>query len=260
MPKINGIGFNERTTPIKHEHLELIFRKFIIVTGNVIRKNRAWLKYKDIQYIDATAGDGVSPATGDKGSPLIFMAIKNEYRFSDLKFDCLFIDKNVENIKKLKDLTREDAEVRCIPGRYEDVIDCELEKSHQLGLLFIDPTSPSEFDFESIIGFCAKRQMQDVLIYFSATNQKRVSVQSPHIHLSLEEILKDIDKKHWWIREPLFKDASQWTFLFGSNYEGWGHIKSIGFHNIMSPEAQKFFETLCLTKQEVINKLQMRMF
>jgi len=96
----------------------------------------------------------------------------------------------------------------------------------------------------------------DVLIYYTATNNKRVWSEykkqqadptralTRRLHkpgMLVEDIINANIKQHWVIREP--RGNGQWTFLFGSNWEKLSSFswKRQGFYPLTSPEGRAIF-------------------
>jgi hypothetical protein len=81
----------------------------------------------------------------------------------------------------------------------------------------------------------------DVLIYYTATYNKRVRGAYETQGVFVEDIIRAAIKQHWVIREP--RGKAQWTFLYGSNWDKFQTLRwdKQHFYPLDSPEGRAIF-------------------
>ena len=262
MAKKDGVGYGDQTQT-KIEHLTKILGMHLKVTQAVLNKHRYF--QSTYRYVEVTAGKGKSPDGLILGSPLVFLALA-ETLGETLLYRADFIECNQCNIKELEQNIHTYAqkngwkiqEVYLHPGEYQQVIPklfpCENPK--EFGLVFVDPSGEMP-DLETIRYIARMRPKMEILLYTPAGNIKRLF---PHSGVYLSDMMKEIGKTNWLIRRSRRGDKKQWTFLLGSNTDIFKDYESIGFYRLDSPEAQKFFPKLNLSKKQFQDLIQPKLF
>jgi three-Cys-motif partner protein len=260
MPKHNGIGYGPYT-PTKIKHLGTLFEYHMKVTHAVLSKHPEYLQ--TYRYIDATAGGGDATAGktpgGVLGSPIVFLERAERLQ---LNFRADLIECEACNIESLKNAVDTAVQVNgwrapnihYHQGLYENVILTLLPRvsDREFGLLYFDP-SGNLINFEVVSHAAKMRPKMEILLYLSGTNYKRTY---PTTGKFLDDYRDKVGKKHWLIRNPIFRDNHQWTFLLGSNTDLFKDYKRIGFYRLVSDEGQEIWEKLNLTHKQWFDKHQ----
>lgn len=251
MPKIGSVGYSGNT-PLKQVHFQEILGMHLKIVKHIFNKDYLWHE-KVYYYYDLTSGAG--RVNGDLGSPLIFMRSIHNF---NMPIDAHFIEKDEDAFASLMENTndgyRYDGQVKLFNDPYEAVlkqlVQINYEKDHY-GLLYVDANGMPP-DFESIINFFKKKHNKriDLMIHCPTTSLKRVRKSSRHpSEKYLAEILLEIDKEFWIIREPFHQWG--WTFLIGTNWDAFPEFVHINFYRLSSNEGMKIFEWLNFTADEL---------
>lgn len=249
MPVENGLGWSEEWTPEKQR----LFGS--IVKIHLMMSNRAMQNWgqKRYYYFDLHAGVGIHSEYGD-GSPLIFARTANEFRnshpgfiYSGLAVECNreSCEKLIENIDDQWFMAARHGDNRIVLSEYSSD-----SYRNAFGLVYCDPTNPSQMPFVELANFFKYWQRADLLIALSATQIKRAKKST------LENYLSEIrrTKKNWMVREPF--SCFQWTFIYGTN----GPIPEWhkeGFYSIDTKAGQNIFSKLNKPKGEEDAGLQL---
>lgn len=244
-----SIGQSEYTHE-KQEVLRMILAVHMrIVKGILSKKPRLYPRYV---YADLNAGAGFNDAVGVVGSPIV--AAQEADRLG-LPIDLTLFERDAETRSRLVErLTgRNDVNV------YGDHNDHwrDLFWWHQgtrqgaYGLCYWDPNAAT-IPIEVINGLiCKPLDAVDVLLHVNANGgYKRAQAGRPAgvPRRYLADDVLSLDKRHWWIREPRLD--WQWTFLIGSNWDGFPEFRRKDFHALYSPAGLRILERLNLSERE----------
>ena len=126
----------------------------------------------------------------------------------------------------------------------------------ELGLAFVDHTGNLP-NFDTLNYICQVRPRMEILIYLPATNVKR---QYDKTNKLLIDYLNDVGKPYWLIREFFKGDSHQWTFLLGSQWDGFPRYKSIKFYRLDSEEGQRIFRQMNFSREQIFEQENPRLF
>lgn len=227
------------------------FRKFvehqIKVVENVKDRGHQVDRY---DYYDPFAGPGYIYCDCGKhyegdGSPLIFHKL---IRLTGFDYQMILAEADSIRRARLKGtLNIEDAHYTL----KNDARDCCIP-TNNYGMVYIDPPMNQEsftISKQLMIEFSRFCPRVDIVFSIGANFVKRFKGNS---HLKFNERLTDlyspVKKEHWFIREPI--GANQYTFLIGSNFNGWAEWKSEGFYNIKSYDGQRILLRLNYNEPE----------
>ena len=256
MPIHNDYGYGEYTLEKFTCYKEFLL-KYLSIVRSIQQRKWSWTE-KYFHYMDLNAGPGIInfgvplvPA-GTIGSPLIFKQLADRMRVNYL---AEFFEANPESSEQLKNnLLREITigdfinETRCHCADHNELIRQYLtrHKKWAFGLVYHDPNN-GDISFDTLEHISTLRPRYDILINFPAALFKR----RPE-HFRDEKLLTDcidgIEKSRWFIKDLMDGDRHQWTFLFGTNYEGMTPIKKIGFRDVNDPVGQQTFQKVNASK------------
>lgn len=236
MPVVNGVGCSEYTQT-KQEQFAGIFRANYNAWRGVLAKQR-WFD-GNYTYIDLNAGPGHHPEYGS-GSPMIALEYLRQY---GARYTAHLFERDVVNAQSLAALTDESKNefVHACDHRFIDQFVGNGRPNKIPGLIYSDENgNPPPFEFLAQLSKTFTRM--DILIYFSATNIKRVK---QFTYTDLLNYVRPIERTRAVIREPMGKH--QWSFLYMTNGPAieW---KREGFYDLRSKEGQAIFKRLNETK------------
>lgn len=243
MPVVNGVGQSEYS-PTKEEHYSKILGWHMNVAARVIKKG--W--NSDYLFIDATAGSGkLYDCGGIDGSPLVFLR-QAAAHLAGVKWRSVMCEQKPESFDLLAQNMRGAPGVTLYNARYQDVLR-RFGNRGQIGLLYMDENGTPDFD--ALCDFANRNRSMEILISVTGTGVKRGKMTDLHLH----EWIERIPKKHWAMRKPYTQ--WQWTFLFGSNYDGFAkEYRSIDMVPLDSETGKQYMETATYTKGEISKKVQ----
>jgi len=241
----NGKGYSEGTG-----YKEKIFEEFLVWQFPRLKRVKEQYDYQSHIYLDMTCGSGIVPKSNGKyGSPLI--ALDCIRRFGMNFNEVRFIDKNPGNIANLTKILGPNKYGICADNN--DAIVSILEKynhNHRLqylkGIIYFDYNGIPDFDLISEIAELCPTL--DILIYLPATAIKRRNGAFPEYEKTLVEYVSKINKENWIVKLNDCPDNMvkkwQWSFLFGSNYQGIKDYKSKGWYLINTEQGKIIIDKL----------------
>lgn len=244
MPIENNIGFSE-CTGTKQEHFgKLVAMHTTLVSGR-------WPDEKYV-YVDLNAGSG--SYNGVNGSPLIFLDAASKCKRG--YFEAHLIEKDKSNAEKLQELIQpyitDNIKAHVYNQDNKDFLKTAKQKNikAKFGLIYTDPNN-TDIPVDVLAKICTSTQFKsvEILVYVSATSLKRVRTSSlvkkqPY----LKDIITPINKKYWQARTP--QGRHQWTFLLGTNWQGFPVLQNQGFVKMNTYMGNRLFGHLNLTKKE----------
>jgi hypothetical protein len=275
MPVINNVGVSDNT-PKKQKTLQSILDVHTRIVGKIINKPNS-LRYAEPHYlyIDLNSGPG---KYGDiDGSPLVF---KNTANANRVPYIAILSEINKNNCDSLG------VETSAESGSYCHECGSQLLKSSNVtscflngggwgiicnedntvtldsvidhyrnetikkpyGMVYVDPNN-HEARFKHLETLFANNRMRylDLLIHVSGTIIKRLL----HTNTTerIIESISGINKKYWLIRKPY--SCWQWTFLLGTNWDGFPEFKNLDFVHVESEEGQEYLKLINNTREEL---------
>ena len=255
---VNGIGRSDYTET-KQKHFKEIVVVLLSIYRSLIVKYPNWKKMDDsFWYFDTHAGDG-SPGSSASN----FLSIAKGFKF---KINAVLIEKIKGNFKKLESniIKYESSAIKIetCHGKNEDIMPeyCEAPSTNfKFGVLYSDPNGVPNLDMLKQVAQTQCFEKLDIVINLSATAIKRTLGSSNSAHSkhtkNLVQYIKEINKKHWLIKEPFVDGCQkttnmQWTFLIGTNWTDFPKFKKLGFHAIDSDRGQEILHYLNFTRKE----------
>lgn len=259
MPKNGSVGYSG-TTRIKQEHLKAILEMHIMIVKGILKRKKGeeWVD-PHYRYIDITAGPGIDDNIYDGyiGSPIIFLDLIKKHQ---VPYRSTFIENDQKSFLKL---------AWALNHRYDDYIDYVLvfednqayltsyiaspPKKKQYGMLYADANGLPDMKLIAELSYIDSFSPLDILINYPATTHKRVLKSPKHpMNKTLEETILLVNKKYWFIREPV--SGWQWTFLIGTNWKKFPECHQKGFYNIHSERGKEILIKLNYTAQELAEK------
>lgn len=233
----------------KLRQFNIILQIHLAITNCVIRKNRFNTNYL---YIDCTSGPGrysLNDGTEVNGSPLVFL--ENAKR-ENIPYRAFFIEEVQAYYLQLTQSISVHPwlNVNTYHGTYQDFVEMVFTRvdDNQLGLIYIDPNNGLP-DLEILRHIGQYRPRMELLLNLSATNIKRTREIT---RIRLNDLINSTLKKVWLIRGTLPGDSHQWTFLLGSQWNGFASKwESINMYSIDSTKGKERLETLNYTREEL---------
>lgn len=247
--------------PVTHKvgHSDYTVEKVSIARGIFWIIDHVLKNKRDIFYADLTAGCGHIPNSvpAAPGCALAWLNVLRERGHDHPTLHLIELD--AENCGGLF-LAMEDHSNRLIyepcwevyHGDFADVLPSlvnALPDRRHNGAVFIDPNGiiPS-LDVLQRLFKTNKLNGVDVILNVGATTYKRCS-GAGHDTPTLEDTIASFSKRHWIVREPYGRN--QWTFLIGSNWDGFPTWEKRGFHRIESEHGEALIWKLTHTNGEL---------
>jgi three-Cys-motif partner protein len=230
-------------TPIKQESYARILRMHLRITKAVMQR---W-HIPTYHYFDLNAGPGrywlPDDGTPIIGSPLVFLDAAREV---GVPCTTVLIEKCAASCKHLLREVRSFENVEVRQGDHNVILD-EYGSRHlqALGLIYSDPSN-HEVPFEALSRFCQAYPKVEVLIHVAATAIKRTRAKDDP---DLRSRLGQLNKAYWLVRAP--DGAWQWTFLLGTNWNGFKDYQAINFYRMETPKGGEIIDKLNYTKTEL---------
>lgn len=229
-------------TPIKQASYARILRYHLRITKAVMQR---W-HIPNYHYFDLNAGPGrywlPDDGTPITGSPLVFLDAAREV---GVPYKAVLIEKCAASCKRLLREVRSFENVEVRQGDHNIILDeygsCHLKT---VGLIYSDP-SDHEVPFEALSRFCQAYPKMEVLIHVAATAIKRTRAKDDP---DLRSRLGQLNKNYWLVRAP--DGAWQWTFLLGTNWDGFKDYQAINFYR-MDTKGREIIDKLNYTKTEL---------
>jgi len=257
MPVIDGVGISDHT-PLKESGLGCILRMHMRVTKSIIAKRESFA-HPDYHWFDINAGFGQYPEC--PGSPLVFL---NEAKQIGITYQATFIEQDATNVSRLASCIGDNRNVTILCGdnmRLLPIVAGQLSGRRQhYGMLYTDPNGIPSFDLLSGVSRFPVLRKVDFLIYVSATSIKRSRRAHPDKYVGLTEYLATIDKRHWLLRDISTVGAHQWTFLLGTNWDGFPEYRKEGFYRADTKDGKAIMNILATTQEERAMAMQPELF
>jgi len=275
-------GYNE-FTKYKHEHLEAILdilaKKFKTI------EDYDWV-YPNFLDIETHAGEGSYPDPENK--------TKRVYDSSILRFKTVMTRNEISyesHLFEIRDDARNDLKKQLgtpFDNFYGDFhqLDCNFDDSPTdnyllteiirriykakgkipFGIIQVDPCGYINKQIQEMFSHNLFKHSSysnsllmgmDILFSLNMTAHKRPThLKTKECHLPhLRDFLQTINKKHWFIRGSVEKDAHQRVLVLGTNWSGFPELPGINMYNINSPMANPIWEKITTTRKELEIKL-----
>lgn len=251
--KVGSVGISENTIH-KQKCLYDILNIKMMINYRIFKKYQKedWFQ-KIYWHFDITAGTGI--VNGKMGSPIVFLNLVKKYKYLD--FVSIFIEENKNSIIKLKENIskyhyQDNNTILCINGDNADILlrYCKKRSSDIFGSLYIDPNGNiNGTSIDTLIEFSRNYPRLDFIMHINPSMGKRTRGLPQNYNIDrriYSEIILQIDKTHWLIREP-FKGKWQQTFLIGSNWSSFPDFKKIGFYSVDDKRGKEILDFVDLT-------------
>jgi hypothetical protein len=245
MPVENGVGYGQHTQQKQADFRYLVGCHLLVfgcMVAKAARNGKVWPP-PEYWYFDINAGMGCCPGDGEPGSPVIFA---QEACDKGVPVRSMLYELEPSNCAALASCMTQFGGVHIHQGDHRETLLPSVPDVDRprLGLLYCDPSGTYP-PFDLLAEFASNKLTEriDLLVYLNATNIKRVhSVHGEKGYKRLDEALSSIPKEAWVIRESAGHE--QWTFAFGSRWDGIKRLRLPGFHPIGSPEGQAILHKL----------------
>lgn len=266
MPIYNDTyGYGEYTLK-KLSDFDKFMEDYLAIAQAVQSKHRykTWCD-QTFHYIDLNAGPGILPDLLDKksnrilvpigteGSPLLFTRWADYYK---LNYQVDFIESNPILANQLSGYTSERVWNKDHNLAVFDILP-EFIK-WKFGLIYHDPNNGT-ISFDALHHCARMRPKYEILINFPGALFKR-SPESYRDEVFISDHMDKLKKNFWLIKDLVASDKHQWTFLLGTNFKDIKDFLKIGMYRIDKPKGANIFERVNLSKRQLENKYQMRMF
>jgi hypothetical protein len=245
------VGCSEHT-PGKQEELTALVNMHIGICRSLMQRE-AWPDPRYTVY-DINAGAGRYGGNGATitGSPLI---IRSALRSSGLRFESHYIEANASDFASLERSWACDGCSKCNGmcllhhGDHNEVLPriCPRTGRRRLGFIYHDPNGELSINLLAKVSRIPVLERLDIIIYASATMQKRCRGAFGWPRLSEE--LGRIDKPHWIVRAP--RGQQQWTMLVGTRWGSFPAWERRGYYPIGSTMGREVLRRLDNTNKEL---------
>ena len=185
------------------------------------------------------------------------MFIKTARRV-DIPYTAHFIEQNASGYADLNNLLAGHDNAHCHLGDHEEILPnllSELGSKPCYGMVYSDPNGLPPFELLRSISFLPTMKFIDILIHVGATTVKRLLFKH-EMHLS--DYLRPFNKKTWLVQDP--EGKWQWSFLLGTNWEGFPKYSKERFYRIESEDGRRIFKKLDMTNEERARGEELRLF
>jgi hypothetical protein len=238
MPIEQGVGTSEHTKN-KQEVLQHLLKMHLKICRGIFSNYNIRQPY---YYIDMNAAHGA-------GSPTIFHTlVTNEIT---IPYHALLVERDTENAVQLARCFQNEPHVTVKSGDHDDIVPAFVQslKGKPYGLCYHDPNGEVSWNTLANIARLPASNHIDILIHFTATGHKRIAKATGRLE-KIMEYVQQISKKYWIVRKPDTNCSWQWTFLIGSNWDGFPDWKKQHFHRLREEEGQEIMKKLMHTKEE----------
>jgi hypothetical protein len=243
-----GICTSEET-PIKQKHFVGILRWQMMMA----RAAMEGVQCSPIFYmydLNAARSEYTSK-TGDSiiGSSVSGVKMAEELKMKYKMTACELIRNNADELKKY---FASNENVKVLQGDNRKTLKLELPPQNEkfipirerYGYVYVDPNDafiPIDL-LSEMLGHQFFRRV-DLILYVAGNSVKRGR------RFTLDDLIKKVTKKVWLIREP--HGTHQWTFVFGTNYEGIGEWQKEGFYKKGTPKGDEIWERITKTQKQL---------
>jgi hypothetical protein len=240
MKSNNGHKFSFETIHKQNKFQEIIERH-IAICQKIMAKHRINNPYR---YFDLNGGTGYIKEIDTYGGAYRFAESANE---SKLNYTGDIFEIKENHIDPLKQSLEMFPNMVIHHRDHNDIVSMmdNVKPEWGMGLVYADPYG-TKIPIESINSIGVKYKGCDVLMYVSTTTFKRVN--SVWNLGGIQEILGDINKKHWYFTKP--RSKNQWCFLLGTNWDKFPEYKDIGFYRFDNPSFIDVWEKILYTKKQ----------
>lgn len=235
-------GQSDIVTEAKERGLSLTFQSNLWVFRRLkSRFSKSKFKYF---HFDLNCGSGWNKDVDCIGSPIAFVDSANIVGVDS--YYAGFCDNDEEAINELINHSKIAIDERChcfsednksFIGKIRNIIIENGENPDKvIGMVLSDPNG-TEVPIESLAELSVTVPKLDIAIHWNSAAFKRVRGAFGIDRPTLELVLSNIKKKHWFIRKPI--GQWQWTILIGRNCNV--TEKPEGFYDLNSPSGQSIF-------------------
>lgn len=231
--------------------------------GYVFKVNsNAFMQFRDrytLFHFDLNCGSGYNEEIGCIGSPITFIRCMEEAGIEN--YSAHFCDKDKDAIASL--IEKIDTNRRCFPHCGSNEEFCDMipgiiahygdRPKFAMGTVLCDPNG-YEIPVASLQWLNRQCPKIDVIIHWNSTSHKRArKAGHQSAQQSLPEVIDQIGKKHWLIRQPIRSDQHQFTMLIGRNHQ-FGDYKAQGYYRLNTQKGQDILSRCQLTAAEYMEQ------
>lgn len=251
MPTIGSYGYGDYT-PLKVAHFGDLIRAHLKIVQQVYANNH-WCDHT-YRFFDLTAGPGVHPQDGSAQSPLVYVNAIREMMFPHRSY---FFERDQAAFASLAETLRGVPGCHCVCADHRRELlprvadSMPINRDRYYGLVYYDVTPCAEqFDTLRLLAELTTQPRFgriDFLIYASAAVIKRLRAHADGSRLST--ILRGFQKRLWLVRDT-FDSQHQWTFLLGTNWNGYKAYPKLRLFRLDEEEGQAIYARLEMTERE----------